>query len=813
LKTAASSYFDMNDARRANIAAAIVILMAGALSSIWVFLVPIFQAPDEPAHFDYAISIYSAHRLIRLSDGTPDWIVSPYTKYLLQASDYDRIARHSSMRVPTGYGSKAYFDRVNVGAPSIRQMLPPSGRINYIVPSYPFGFYGLEAVWMHAVSLFTGSLVSLFFAARLLCVFLLMLGLYFNYRTTINLGIPRWTGIAVIAAVGFFPLTSFVSSYVQPDNLAYALVSAALFFATSLRPGELEPATIVPLGISLGLLAITKYQFFVSVAVPVALLLGVRFTQAAPAATRRIAALGALAAPTVLLLAVQHWGVDRLNPGIQTNAPSDINLAYFRSVGSLGAASTIRYVATTGMSGFNNCFVAGGCAVTFWQVVGWFDTPVVIVNVAVESWIRAAISLTSVAVFVILAYFTSRNILRLLWVAVHRRASAALRVASSDPVLNSYFCFLAIMFSLYVLTNNAFTAEGRHWYPYVFPAFLCLVWYAPRALRKDHRTASAVLASVLLVYVLAASGYALADVHQRYYGPRLPGYVATVPPAANDVSSRNAGVLWPVTAAAYHVDSSDLPFSFSRGSRLLVGGLAVLPEVNVVPSRVAVVVDSHLPVPVLADQYLSHFADLTHNLSNGDGAFYANLGTNHLMEGAHTVVAYAQRLHDRGYDVIPPARLFFLTDPDGHFSPATMRALERVPRIKGTLTIIGACRGASSPILAARGLHSGGIVLVGGTVPNGSYQAAWLFADGLPYPARYDEKTLSFAGTIPTGGLALGLHRVTAFAVTGREATSLRISEMTAFRVLPGHGEAEFSAHRPAVCTDSLRQMEGTFGI
>jgi hypothetical protein len=141
-----------------------------------------------------------------------------------------------------------------------------------------------------------------------------------------------------------------------------------------------------------------------------------------------------------------------------------------------------------------------------------------------------------------------------------------------------------------------------------------------------------------------------------------------------------------------------------------------------------------------------------------------------------------------------------------------MRTLEKTPRVKGTVTIIGSCRGASSPILAANALHAGGIVLVGGTVPNGSYQAVWLFADGLPYPTRYDVKTHSFAGTIPTGGLALGLHRVTAFAVTGRATTSLRISQMTAFHVLRGHGEAEFSAQRPAVCTDSLRQMEGTFG-
>jgi|GEM_PF-6893956 len=35
-----------------------LILLAGALSAFWAFAVPIFQGPDEPAHFDYAISIY-----------------------------------------------------------------------------------------------------------------------------------------------------------------------------------------------------------------------------------------------------------------------------------------------------------------------------------------------------------------------------------------------------------------------------------------------------------------------------------------------------------------------------------------------------------------------------------------------------------------------------------------------------------------------------------------------------------------------------------------------------------------------------------
>ena len=211
--------------------------LAGALSTVWVFLVPIFQAPDEPAHFDYAISIYSADRLIRLSDGKPDWIVSPYTKYLMQRNRFrtHRLAFIDARTAPD-MAQSAYFARVDAGAPSLRDHCSPAGEISYIVRTYPFGFYAAGGpVDARGLTLYRTRWSAIFFAARLLCVFLLMIGLYFNYRTALNLGVPRWISVALIAAIGLFPLTSFVSSYIQPDNLAYALVSAALFFASELR--------------------------------------------------------------------------------------------------------------------------------------------------------------------------------------------------------------------------------------------------------------------------------------------------------------------------------------------------------------------------------------------------------------------------------------------------------------------------------------------------------------------------------------------------------------------------------------------------
>lgn len=783
----------MTDARRANAAALAVILLAGALSAVWAFRVPIFQAPDEPAHFDYAISIYNAGRLVRVSDGKPDWIVSPYTKYLMTATDWERVAWHSSMRAPTGYGNRPYFAKIDAGAPSIRATTPSSG-VNYIAPYYPFGFYALQALWMRAVSLFTGSLVAVFFSARLLCVFLTMIGLYFNYRTALNLRIPRWTSVALVAAVGFFPLTSFVSSYVQPDNLVYALVSASLFFATELRPRRLEFRTIAALGVVLGLLAITKYQFFLSAAIPIGAFVALRAMQAQLTATRRIGALAVLIAPTIALLAVQYLAVNRA-AGVGGAIHTDMNADYLRSVTALGFVPLIRYVVGSALSGFTNCFITGGCAATFWQTIGWVDTPIVIVSRTFELWVRVAIGLTTVVVAVILTFYLCRNAGRLFRAAARGHARPSLEAIAGDPVLNSYLCFVAIMLALYVVTNNAFGVEGRQFYPFVFPAFLCFVWYAPRALRRRHEALSAVLACVLVGYALVASAYALADLTQRYYGPPGAQYAIAKPPLSQ-LGRQEDGVLWPVVSAEYHVSSRNFTFAFPRGARLLIDGSALLPG-SIVPSTVAVLLDGRTALPVLANQYLYPIAEMTHNITDGYSGFYASFNSSGLGEGPHVMTAYAKVPGQERYDPIRPARLFFVTDAGRQFSPAFLNELEHVPSVPGSLERAGSCNGGAA-------LFAGQI---GADSRRARYSAVWFLIDGRPYPARHNDGNHSFVGTIPTADLTPGPHDVSAYA-TSNDAHTSRITASAVLNVEASQARNQFLRNPPAACADPLAQLE-----
>ncbi|HEY1883617.1 MAG TPA: DUF2142 domain-containing protein [Candidatus Cybelea sp.] len=788
---------------RATTAALLAILVSGLVSAYWAFHVPIFQAPDEPAHFDYAISIYNAHRLVRLSDGKPGWIVSPYTNYLLRASDFERIAWHSSMRVPAGYGTQSFFSHLDSNAPNLHTPLAPTGEINYIVPTYPFGFYALEAVWMHTVALFTGSIVTVFFAARLLCVLLTMAALGFNYWTAIRLGLPRWASVALVAAIGLLPLTSFVSSYIQPDNLAYALVSAALFFAVTLRRNR-SPVTLCGLALSLGFLAVTKYQFFLATAVPSLALVALSLRNGRRSGWLSALRVGAVLLPSLALLSVQRFYVDASSTRGVLLTPSHSD--YLLNIAALGARPLFAYLAANTVGAFSECFNTGLCAATFWQVVGWFDTPIVIVSANVERIMRVIISLASIVTAILVAYLVARNFSRLLACAVRGHWRAALRAAAGDSVLNSYLLFVGLILVLYLMTNNSFAIEGRHWYPFIFASFLCFVWYAPRALGRRKTAIPTALAITLLAYSLLASGYAAASVSQRYYGPQTTGFVSEYP--LGRVVPGSAGVLWSVVDARYHA-VSETPFSYSPGTRLLASG-GVFPSEGRFPTVTSVVLDQRVAIPVLSNQYHLRVGEAAHDFRNGYDAFYAFLSTRGLRDGPHLVTAYAQVPGRNAFQSIFPARVFFITENDGSLPPSIMRVLAKAPILGGEMAAAGVCKGTALLDRGDVSARPGAALLFAGRIDRAANLqpiAVWFLVNSRPVPGRLASGGGSFAGIVPTVDLAPGLYRVAAYAILKGAPRPVRIGGVARFRIVPGKPGAGLQPRAPAACSDPFGQL------
>jgi hypothetical protein len=813
--------------RAAHVAATIVILLAGGLSAAWAFIVPIFQAPDEPAHFDYAMSIYSAGHLVRASRGPVDWIVSPYTKYLLRASDFERIAWRSSMRVPFGYGTSVYFSHLNAGAPNLKRPPIENGHVNYIVPSYPFGFYALEASWIKLASIFTGSLTVAFFWGRLLCVFLMMFGLYCNYRTAIRLGIPPWLTVGAVASLGLLPLTTFVSSYIQPDNLVYALVSATLFFASGLSNGDVRARTAIALGLCLGLLSITKYQFFISVSLPTYVLVSaVLWRRQSRAASVWIWTI-AILSPTLALLAVQHW----VDDAAHQLAHPVLDAGYLSGEFAMGLMRGVEYITTVTSQAFANCFISGLCAATYWQVFGWFDTPIVIVNWTVESAIRVAISLVSVATAVVLLVSCVKNGLRLLALALRGRARAGLFVFARDPMFNSYLCFLGVMLMLYVLTNNQFGAEGRQLYPFAFAGVLCVVWYAPRVLSKKTHTLSSILTAVMVVYSVVAASFGTVDVVHRYYGPQVAKYVVVPWSIHRMTRGESAGTLRPLETTDYKVETLDFRDSFSLADkvRLRISGTALFPSRDSAAASVAVVVDSRFQVPVLTEQYDLPIAEGSRRRSYAYSDFYAYLATAQSDEGVHTVSAYAQVPGDIRFEKIEPRRVFFLTGDGERFSAEFLQKLRGSTTVEGRITKISLCKGRLSEKRGVPAVAGGSVALVSGWVETVDAEPlVWFLVDGKPYPARFaDERfepvaplatlrphVTSFVGTIPTRRIGPGIHAIRAFTMSHGLRGLGAIAGAVKFSVSPERGEPRLGAMLPDAskyCFDPLRILQGTF--
>jgi hypothetical protein len=783
--------------RSYDLIAAAFILLSGALSAFWAFVVPIFQAGDEPAHFDYAISIYSAGRLIRVRDGVADWIASPYTRYLMRAADLDRIMWRSSERVPSGYGSRAYFARVDAAAPSIKAPVSTGGRISYVVTVYPFAFYALEALWMHVIALFTNSLVVLFFSARLLCVFLMMAGLYFTYRAAGNLGIPGWLCVALVAITGLFPLTTLVSSYVQPDNLTFALVAAALFFATGYRHGCPPMRTAVGLGIVLGLLAVTKYHFFVSVSLPVLCLVAVRFWISR--GTARYVALSAVAllAPTVVLAVVQHWvSAGPADRSIIGNGGGGL-FDYYRGVLATGPLPTFSYTMTTLWGAFIDFFVTGASSVSYWAVLGALDTPLVIVDDQIQQFIRAVIEVLTLLVTAAVVASELRNLFRLAGAARRGHTKLAVAAALGDPVFNSYVCFTSIMLALYVITNDVFTGLGRNWYPYVPASFLCALWYAPKALKRLRRPLESGVTILLGCYVVMASIYALGDVIGRYYGASNLMYTTLVPRPAEIVQSDLLGVLLRVEAAGYHVALRGDQSTFQRGARLRVRGIAIFPNEHAAASKVAVVVDHRIAVPTLAGQYSYVIAENAHNIAYGYSGFDATMSTRGLDEGPHVVSAYARIPGSRAFAWIAPEQLFFLAGPSGRFSAAFIRSLERAPKANGSIRSVTDC--------GSRLVVTGS---AGDKTRTDEKLAVWVLLNGRPYPAHYTGGSLGtvFESVVPTVDLAPGSYNLGAYEAAQNVPRNRTLGDAVGLRIaLPGHrGRADSgSVSHNGACTAS----------
>ncbi|HEX2163393.1 MAG TPA: hypothetical protein VHM02_05545, partial [Thermoanaerobaculia bacterium] len=497
----------------------LVLVVAGgmSLSAWWAARVPIFGAPDEDTHFDYVVTLVTAGRLLLASElpvaqigpGDPFIpIVHPYTRHLSRASATRHTRMRTEVKAPAGYGSEEFFDEVDRTAPSLDR---PPVRNPWGVTGYPVGYYALAALWVSLVTSAADGPVAIFFAARSFSVLLLGLGLVAWWAVLRRKGCPPWKALGVLAATAFLPLTSFVSSYGQPDNLTFFAVALCLWLG--LRAAQ-EPPSAVRLaaaGAALGLLLITKLHVFACVAAPVLALLAV--AHARWEHRRWLAWSVLLLGPSLLAGELQSW----ISSGGELRIASYRSEVYQEAGGSLPV-----YLARVIDSGFRNFFtVHGDTFRSFWWQFGWLDTPVVIVSAEVHEVVLLALQVGMAGLLILLVFRWQQVATSLVGLWRRGARSRALRLLVSDPTLLAYLSFAALIGAIYVVTANGFLAQGRNWYPFVPAIFWAAVGYSPRALasRVAARWLSRAVLAGLLLYVAFGAWYAIPAIEERYFGP------------------------------------------------------------------------------------------------------------------------------------------------------------------------------------------------------------------------------------------------------------------------------------------------------
>jgi dolichyl-phosphate-mannose-protein mannosyltransferase len=487
----------------------LIVIVASLRALQWVSLVPIYQSPDEPAHLDYAFWLAHHGDLLHLQrDGAIPppavyngaYVVHPYSRYLLERTRAKEVWFHAERKVTPNYGTQTYFQELDRDAPA--DASSPRDRLPGILPLYPVGYYALLASWLRFLEWCGAGIVGLFFGARILSVLLLAVSLPLTYATARELRFSQATGLVLTACVGMFPLTSFIASYVQPDNLTLMLVSLCFYLTLVARRKRCSAGALALLGLALAALFLTKLHTFVCVA--------------APAFACLLAVLWGLRRPerhwfrATALLLIPLAVAAFLQRGISQETTSKVVMADVNVLRGVQRALFDFYHLTTFRS--------------FWGIYGWMDTPLCILSPEVSyvvkvmlkgvTWLVLVLGLTS-------AWKVTRLLIR---VVRHGRPGVAAGLFLANVPLNSFFLFTLMMIAVHALTHNFFNAQGRNWFPMLTPMFMLGLVQAPKALAPGpgRKRLAFALAAGLVCYCLIAGHYALTTVEQRYYDADAP---------------------------------------------------------------------------------------------------------------------------------------------------------------------------------------------------------------------------------------------------------------------------------------------------
>ena len=316
---------------------ALLLLVVALFACIWALLVPAWEGPDEDVHFSYTQTLVERGEL----PGDGPHPVSSEQKLAMDATNTDPV-------VIFGF-AKPEWSRVLADNWEIaqRSATRDDGGGRNTASGYPPAYYLLETIPYRAAS--SGTLFSRVFAMRLFSGIWLLVSTVAAWLLAGEVfGRRRLLQLVTAAAVGLWPMTSFISTEINPDGMLIALWTLSTWLGVSILKRGLTLARAAGLCACVGLALVTKATGL-ALPVPAAFALAV----GAWRLRGRIAPRTLIRAGTALALfaiPVVAWAIVAKNTG---------HAAYFQASEVSSAASTASTAAgghaaaaTAGSGGF-----------------------------------------------------------------------------------------------------------------------------------------------------------------------------------------------------------------------------------------------------------------------------------------------------------------------------------------------------------------------------------------------------------------------------------------------------------------------------
>ena len=472
--------------RRESVVVAMIVLAATLLSTVWAIRVPMFLEPDEIAHADASFAYFDAGRPFFVGDARTGNVVTAQVRYLAHATDYRRLRYNSHAIAPSGYGTSTYFAKLDLGAPGPSGSIPRRGAtIPYALALYPSPYYFMVGSAMRAVWLLFGhSLSTAFFAGRLLNVAMLSLTLVLAHGVLCSMRLAPRSRLMLLAGIAFFPMSTWLGAYIQPDNQTALLMTSTFACGLALRKHPNSMPLLAAFGASECGLGLTKLHYALVAIVGFALANRGVYARMDSATRAKALTIG------ILLPLVAACAGHYASPiGALGLPPSGM------SYGQMDVGDKVHLALSSVIGSVTDATFGGDTFQGFWLHYGIRSGAVFSGN-ARYAVTTVLVILTSLA---IVAWISNqiRLVRRLRVVATRRGLGRALAFVGNDPATNVYLLLSGLLFSVYAFSGGYLTLQGRYWYPILIAIVIVSIrafsQAVPRSLARATKTAACTL--------------------------------------------------------------------------------------------------------------------------------------------------------------------------------------------------------------------------------------------------------------------------------------------------------------------------------